>query len=169
MKRDENNQHMLAYVQDPITEGAVGGAGVQPAYNDGPKEDGGVATVGAPPTQSGSESLEVLADELDLQQQQQEEVSLCGGQQLCSGPSGPQSHKRPGAQVWRICAGELYERDDLPLVTMFESTNSKSVDEVQAEIDQTLGNISQVLHTDVDTVEHLLIFCHWNKDGFIQV
>ena len=48
-----------------------------------------------------------------------------------------------------MCAGELYERDDLPLVTMFASTNSKSVGEVQAEIDQALGNISQVLHTDV--------------------
>ena len=40
----------------------------------------------------------------------------------------------------RICAGELYayERDDLPLVTMFASTNSKSVGEVQAEIDQDI-------------------------------
>ena len=151
MKRDEDNQHMLAYVQDPIPEGAGGGAVVQSACNDGPKDDGGVATPGAQPTQNGPEYLELkdkaLADELDLQQEG-------AGQQLCASPSRPHSSKRPGAwkhpvvrlkrkpQVWMMCAGELYKRDELPLVTMFASTNSKSVSEVQAEIDQALGNIT---------------------------
>ena len=58
----------------------------------GPKEDGGVATPGAPPTQNGPEYLElkdkVLADELDLQQEG-------AGHQLCANPSRPHSHKRP--------------------------------------------------------------------------
>ena len=193
VKRDENNQHMLAYIQDPtaavvaevVAEGGKEDmAGTQSASSNGPKEDwdrnsqDGVLTIRNDAPQ-GHDTLEqkdrAPVDDTDL-------PDNCG-QQMCSSPSRPHSRKRHGAskppvvrlkrkpQVSRMCVGgELYDREDLlPLVSMFTSTNSRCISDVQAEVDQTLSNISQVLHTDVDIVEHLLIFCHWNKDNLIQV
>ena len=86
MKRDEDNQHMLAYVQDPIPEGAGGGAVVQSECNGRVKSGWGCGHSGAPPTQNGPEYLElkdkVLADELDLQQ---EGGGAAGVEDVCRG------------------------------------------------------------------------------------
>lgn len=187
VKRDENNQHMLAYIQDPMATSekeAEGGGETQPSCSEGLKEDVGVATLNASATHSDSAHGLVAVetkDKVPTEEPEQLEVGQSRPQQTCASPSRPHSRKRPGASkppvvrlkrkphVSWMCGGGGGEREDLPLVTMFTSTNSKGVGDVQNEIDQSLYNISQVLHVDVDTVEHLLTFCHWNEDNLIQV
>ena len=85
----------------------------------GPKEDGGVATLGAPPTENGPEYLELkdkaLADELDLQQEG-------AGLQLCASPSRPHSRTRPGA--WKPPVVRLKRK---PQVALAQSKTLRAV------------------------------------------